>query len=129
MISWDDYFKGHDKECPKELTDDIIHNGLDTIAMGNKLLEDFGEERRVNSGWRPALVNANVKGAAKGSKHLLALAIDFEDKNRKLCAFLTANDGAKLIEHGLYMEDPIDTPIWCHVSKCPPKSGKRIYRR
>ena len=79
MITLEDYFMGRDKLFPAELTEEMWGNAVTTIERANLLLERAGLQRGVNSGWRPASVNAAVRNAAKRSKHIHCLAIDIDD--------------------------------------------------
>lgn len=101
-----------------------VQNMAILLTVVNKLLEEFGEYRKVNSGYRRPEDNRAAGGASK-SAHLTCQAVDLEDKDGKLKAFLTE---AKLKEYGLYMEHPDATPIWAHVQTRSTKSGNRIFR-
>ncbi len=68
----------------------------------------------VSSGFRPSKVNANIKGAAKGSAHMSGKAVDFVDADGKLKA-LVGNNPELLRELGLFMEHPDNTPTWLHL--------------
>jgi hypothetical protein len=61
-----------------------------------------------------------------GSSHLYGCAVDIADPKGELKKWCVANK-AKLIECGLWMEDPEYTTSWCHLSSYMPKSGKRIF--
>lgn len=68
----------------------------------------------VSSGFRPIVVNANIKGAAKSSGHTKGMAVDFSDKDGKLKA-LVASKPEILRELGLFMEAPEATLTWLHL--------------
>jgi len=126
MITLEDYYMGRDKQCPDELTDELRANARNTIERANQLLERAGMQRGVNSGWRPAAVNAAIKNAARKSKHIQCLAIDIDDDDDSLDAWCMANQEV-LAEIGLWLEHPAATPRWCHVQTIPPKSGNRVF--
>lgn len=126
MISLSDFFMGRDKKYPEELTDELRWNAASTVDRVNQLLEAFGEHRNVNSGWRPAAVNAGVPNAAKKSKHMTCQACDLSDDDGSLDAWCMANLGA-LERIGLWLEHPDSTPRWAHVQIIPPNSGKRVF--
>src|SRR5688572_29011330 len=71
MITLDDYFMGRDKQYAAELTEALRVNAGIVVARANLLLSRAGLKRGVNSGWRPAAVNASISNAAKESKHVL----------------------------------------------------------
>lgn len=106
---------------------------IDLITKRN--LEDL--IRKINSlGYQPAMRASSclrsikdqqrINPKAMGSSHLYGAAIDIADPTGKLKAWCMAHK-EKLVECGLWMENPHDTPTWCHLSSYMPKSGKRIF--
>lgn len=126
MITLQDYWMGRDTQYPDDLTPEIEANAAELIARVNKLLESFGEDRMVNSGWRPPAVNASVRGAAVKSKHMLGLAVDLADPDGELDDWCMDNLG-ELERVGLWLEHPSATKNWCHLQSVPPRSGKRVF--
>lgn len=126
LITLEMYYMERDKQFPQELTDELRWNAASTVDRVNQLLEAFGQDRGVNSGWRPAAVNAATPNAAKKSKHTTCQACDLEDKDGRLDAWCLSNPEA-LERIGLWQEDPRSTPNWCHVQIIPPASGKRVF--
>lgn len=83
-------------------------------------------EPRVTSGYRPTEINTKVKGAAKGSNHLLCRAADISDPHADLATWCLGN--LDLLEHfELWMESPKHTPGWVHLQICPPRSNNRVF--
>lgn len=121
-----DYYMGRDKLHREELTRELRSNARETLRRVNRLLRRAGILTSVSSGWRPAAVNARIPGAAKGSRHILCLAIDLNDRDGALDAWCMANP-AVLEELGLWLEHPAATPGWCHLQTCPPRSGNRVF--
>lgn len=121
-----DYYMGRDATYPSELTDALRVNAVETVRRANMLLEAFGQQRRVNSGWRPALINAQTPGAALFSRHMTCEAIDIADPTGDLDSWLFTDKG-RLEELNLWMEHPSSTPTWTHVQIVPPKSGNRVF--
>ena len=106
---------------------------VDVITLRN--LEDLC--RKVNAlGYEPPMRATSclrsikdqqrINPSAMGSSHLYGCAVDIADPNGELKKWCVANK-AKLIECGLWMEDPKYTTSWCHLSSYMPKSGKRIF--
>lgn len=127
MITLEQYFGGHENSsAAAELTDEKRANAATTVARANMLLDRFGEERTVNSGWRPAAYNAMVPNAALRSKHITCEAIDLFDPEGDLDSWCMDNK-AVLAEIGLWLEHPASTKGWCHVQIVPPKSGNRVF--
>lgn len=126
MISLADFYMGRDLTYPDELTAVHRANAQRTVDRVNELLAAFGEDRKVNSGWRPAAVNAGVPNAAAKSKHMTCEACDLNDDDGSLDAWCMANQ-PELERIGLWLESPDTTPRWCHVQTVPPRSGHRVF--
>lgn len=126
MITKKDFYKGRDVQYAGELTNDIRANAEVTMLRASLLLEAFGEEREVTSGWRPAAVNKATSHSATHSHHLAGEAVDLEDGDGKLDAWCLTNTSV-LEGLGLWQESPDSTPGWCHVQIVPPKSGHRVF--
>ena len=73
MITLADYFMNREKQYAAELTDELRVNAGIVVARANLLLSRAGLKRGVNSGWRPAAVNAAIERAARNSKHVQCL--------------------------------------------------------
>lgn len=127
MIELNDYWMGRDTKYPDAMTLEIEGNAVELLDRVNALLAEFGEDRKVNSGWRPPEVNAKTPNAAAKSKHMLGLAIDLDDPEGDLDEWCMENDGERLVQFGLWQEHPAATKGWCHLQSTPPKSGKRIF--
>lgn len=128
MITLTDYFMGRDAAYPLAMTPQIEKNAQLTVSLANALLVRFGEGRRVNSGWRPATVNAVTRGAAVNSKHITAQAIDLADPEGDLDDWLMSHEGQEaMIELGLWHEHPAATKGWAHLQTVPPRSGNRTF--
>lgn len=133
-LTLEDYWVGRDVSHAVELTDEIRSNAAETVRRINLLLDAYAlktgdtRQRKWNSGWRPAAINAATPGAAKSSKHMTAQAGDVSDADGSLDAWCMTNDGkAFLIMHKLWMEHPSNTPGWSHFQTVPPKSGSLIF--
>ena len=122
-----DYWMGRDKKYPAAWNAEIEGNAVDLLDRVNALLISFGEDRKVNSGWRPPEVNASTPNAAPKSKHMTGHAVDLADPEGDLDEWCADNDGERLVAHGLWMEHPAATKGWCHLQSLPPKSGKRVF--
>jgi len=132
MILLDDYlnhWKIHYSSVavpPQELTDEKRKDAQVTVDRANNLLQQFGEERPITSGWRPVEVNRLVPGSAIFSNHTLCRAVDIDDPLGDLDEWLLENQNT-LIVIGLWQEHPASTKGWCHVQIVPPKSGNRVF--
>ena len=127
VITLEQYWMGRDKKYPDAWSEDIEHQAIDLLDRVNALLKGFGEDRSVNSGWRPPALNAATNGAALKSKHMTGNAVDLADPEGDLDDWCSENDGALLSSYGLWMEHPAATKGWCHLQNLPPKSGRRIF--
>lgn len=132
MITTDDYLNfwkkhySHVKVPDDELTQELVSNADNTVAAVTLLLDAFGEERDLTSGWRPVEVNKTVPGAALRSNHTRCLAADISDPDGDLDDWCTAHPDT-LAKIGLWQEHPASTKGWCHVQIVAPKSGKRVF--
>ncbi len=126
MITLPDYYMGRDRLYAAELSAELRANASLTVERANALLARAGMKRGVNSGWRPAAVNASIRNASKRSKHMLCLAIDLDDDDNSLDAWCMNHLG-ELERLGLWLEHPSATPRWCHVQTVPPRSGNRVF--
>ena len=122
MITVDEYLMNR----KSGLTFELLENAIDTVEKVNKLLDAFGSQRKVTSGYRPASVNAAIPNAAKKSNHMLCKACDLEDVDGKLDKWCMDNLHV-LTEIGLWLEHPSATKTWCHIQTVPPKSGNRVF--
>ena len=134
MIELAKYWMGRDRSYPNELTNEIRANAAETVRRANLLIVKYQKAtgdlrpRGVSSGWRPTAVNARTPGAAKGSNHMMARAIDITDASKAMKAWLMTPAGQQaLIECELWMEHPSATPTWVHVQIIPPRSGNRVF--
>lgn len=132
MITLNDFWMGRDKTHSAELTPDIVRNAEVTVQRANLLLSEFRHDtgdteiRKVNSGWRPAAVNAATPNAALRSKHMTGQAIDISDPEGDLDEWCLSH--LEVLERiGLWLEHPSATKNWCHVQTVPPKSGRRFF--
>lgn len=126
MISLADYFMGRDEKYASELDETKRANAASVVVRVNLLLAAFGEDRTVNSGFRPAEVNAATPGSAKLSKHMTCQACDLEDHEGDLDEW--AIEHPEVLEKiGLWQEHPASTKGWAHFQIVPPKSGNRVF--
>ncbi len=126
-LSLADYWQGRDVTHAAELTWKIRADGAETVRRCNELLAAFGEPRAVNSGWRPASINATTSRASPTSLHLWGAACDLRDPAGDLDQWCLDNPDV-LEGIGLWQESPASTPGWCHVQIAPPHSGRRVFQ-
>lgn len=131
MITVDEYFSQHGIGHEDEWTDEIQNNVEILLGHVNAMLDEFGENRGLRSGWRPKSVNDRIPNASRKSKHITGQAVDIEDDDGRLKEFALARDTEQgyttLERYGLYAEYGDATPTWLHVQIIPPGSGKRVY--
>jgi hypothetical protein len=108
----------------ESLDAELASNMHGIVQAANALLEEFGEYRKVNSGYRRPEDNA-AAGGAKRSAHMTCEAIDLEDKDGRLKNFCSEEI---LEKYDLYMEHPDATPSWCHLQTRRIRSGARIFK-
>jgi hypothetical protein len=127
LISLQDYWMGRDKKYPDAWSEAIEGAAAELLSRVDALLTDFGEERKITSGWRPPEVNSKTPNAALKSKHMTGHAIDLADPDGDLDDWCSENDGERLKAYNLWMEHPAATKGWCHLQSLPPKSGRRVF--
>ena len=121
-----DYWMGREEKYKADLTEEIVANAAILVERVHKLLEMFGEDRPISSGWRPPAVNGSTPNAAPKSKHMTGQAIDLADPEGDLDEWCMAN--AEVLEGlELWLEHPAATKSWCHLQSVPPKSGNRVF--
>lgn len=122
LITVTEYLMG--RATHDDLTAEQCSNMHGIISMANQVLMDFGEFRKVTSGYRRPEDN-KAAGGSKNSAHMTCEAVDLEDRNGKLKAFLTDE---LLEKYNLFRECDEACPSWCHISTRPTKSGLRIFK-
>lgn len=126
MISKDEVLMGRDKSYPDEYTQEISDNIDALLVPINQIRTARNQPMIVNSGWRPAAINAKTPGAAAHSKHMEGLAVDISDPDGDLMRWVLANL-QMMKDLNIYFEDFRWTPNWVHFQLGAPKSGKRIF--
>lgn len=138
-ITLEQYLAGREALYPAEFTEEIRKNALLTVSRVNTLLAVLEAERVpleanpktgsiINSGWRPALINGQVKGAAPKSKHITAEACDLYDPEGAIDDYLMSEAGQRaLVAARLWLEHPSATKSWTHWQVVPPRSNNRIF--
>jgi uncharacterized protein YcbK (DUF882 family) len=115
---------GSHKWAEKDVDVIILRNIEDLCRKINAL--GYEPPMRATSCLRSIKDQQRINPSAMGSSHLYGCAVDIADPKGELKKWCVANK-AKLIECGLWMEDPKYTTSWCHLSSYMPKSGKRIF--
>lgn len=126
MITLPDYLQGRDvaPEYCQEYNAGVESNAVDLLMRVNGLMAEFGESRKVNSGWRPPSYNCTVLGAAKTSRHMTGEAIDLDDDYGDLDEWLMSQNGEEALRQlKLWHEHPASTKGWAHLQSRPPRSG------
>lgn len=105
---------GRDKLYPNDYTLDIRSNAEDLVRRVNNLLNALQiKDPKLSSGWRPSAINSR-SGGAKRSLHMFGKAVDLVDKDGSIKDTILKCP-EKLLEYGLWLEDPASTPSWCHL--------------
>lgn len=118
--------KYKDRLDSKELTKEVKDRAVILLNKVNQLLKDLGiDKAKVSSGFRPSTVNSNIKGAAKKSLHMIGRAVDIEDVGNVLYDKIYARPDL-LTKYGLWMENKLDTPSWCHLDDSDTRADRPI---
>lgn len=135
LVTLAKFYMGRQATHGGELTEELQRNAKDICHRVNGLLHSFGiKEAKVNSGWRPLMVNRQAGGAPR-SKHVTCQAIDLGDSAAGDLANLFNNNLDVLKKHHLWMEDTRYTAVkrgneirrWVHLQTVPPRSGRRVF--
>lgn len=126
MITKDEILQGRDKTFPQDYTTQISDNIDFLLDLVNIVRTEYGKPMYVASGFRPASMNAMVKGAAPKSNHIIGLAVDFKDPKGELKEWVL-NNLELMQDLGLFIEDFRWTKNWVHMQAVKPGSGKRIF--
>lgn len=117
---------GSHKWTKEEVGIVILRNLEDLCLKVNKL--GYQPPMRASSCLRSIKDQQRINPKAMGSSHLYGCAIDIADPDGKLARWLLSIEGQrKLVECGLWMEDPKYTKGWTHLSSYIPKSGNRYF--
>lgn len=110
----------------KESEIDLItkRNLEDLIRKINAL--GYQPPMRATSCLRSIADQQRINPSAMGSSHLYGAAVDIADPKGYLADWLICNPN-KLVELGLWMENPEKTKGWCHLQIYAPKSLNRVF--
>lgn len=111
---------------------------VDTVTLRNlddlvRKLNALGYQppMRATSCLRSLADQKRINPSAMGSSHLYGCAVDIADPNGFLADWLECNPN-KLVECGLWMEDPKSTHgkngNWTHLQSYAPRSMNRIFK-
>lgn len=111
----------------KKDVDDITLRNLEDLCRKINML-GYGPAMYASSCLRSIKDQKRINPKAMGSSHLYGAAVDISDPSGALARWLQTVEGQrKLIECGLWMEDPKYTKGWVHLSIYSPKSGNRYF--
>ena len=136
-ISLTDYYMGRELLYGGDLTPERQLNALTTVSRVNTLIAALvaaGVDIEVNprtgtlisSGWRPAVLNGTIPGAAPKSKHITCQACDLYDPDGAIDDWCMEHLDV-LEKIGLWLEHPSATKSWAHLQTVPPRSGNRVF--
>lgn len=101
-----------------------LRNTDEMVARLNKL--GYGPSMRASSFLRSLEDQKRINPKALGSSHLYGAAVDIADPEGKFAAWLLIMK-EKMVECGLWMENPKYTPGWVHLQMYAPKSFNRVF--
>lgn len=115
---------GSRKWKESELDAVTLRNTDEMVARLNKL--GYAPPMYASSFLRSLADQKRINPKAMGSCHLYGAAVDVSDPDGKFAAWLMIME-EKLVECGLWMENPKKTPGWVHLQMFAPKSFKRVF--
>jgi len=142
VILLDEYFEDSIANWRYTRTPADFQNADDLLTRVNALEEEWiaegGSPFLLSSGHRTRQRSLDLiaRGyrAALGGKHETSQAVDILDGDGVRDDWISSFDrdgGANnsLLERfGLWREDAVSTPGWCHLQNVPPKSGRRTFQ-
>lgn len=104
-----------------------LRNIDDLVRKLNAL--GFAPPRYASSCLRSIKDQQRINPKAMGSAHLYGAAVDISDPSGGLTQWLlsTTAGGQKLVDNGLWMENPDYTKGWVHLQSYAPKSKNRVF--
>lgn len=125
-----DYFQCEgDSRSVLVALDKVLRDNAGTLLTRvNRLMRQFGENRRVVRGFAPSVECSEpfrqFNEPYLPSRHQTAEALDLADPEGDLDQWLL--DNQRLLEScGLWIEHPATTRGHCHLQSVPPKGGSR----
>ena len=106
--------------------DDITLRNLEDLCRKINAL-GYVPPMRASSCLRSIADQKRINPKAMGSSHLYGVAVDIADPDGNLAEWLKNNKN-KLVDCGLWMEDPDYTKGWVHLQSYAPKSMNRIFK-
>lgn len=130
VLQLTDYFtcEGDSRSMLVALDKALRDNANTLLTRVNRLMRQFGENRRVVRGFAPNVECdepfLQFKEPYLPSRHQTAEALDLADPEGDLDQWLL--DNQRLLEScGLWVEHPATTRGHCHLQSVPPKGGSR----
>lgn len=115
---------GNHKWKESEVDDVILRNLEDLCRKVNAL--GYAPAMYASSCLRSIVDQKRINPKAMGSSHLYGCAVDIADPDGKLAKWVLMNE-KKLIECGLWCENPAKTKGWIHLQTYCPKSLSRYF--
>lgn len=125
-FSVDELLNAGNHKWKKADVDDITLRNLEDLCRKVNAL-GYIPPMRASSCLRSIVDQKRINPKAMGSSHLYGAAVDIADPDGKLAQWLKANK-SKLVDCGLWMEDPDYTKGWSHLQIYAPKSMNRIFK-
>ena len=123
----DELLQAGSRKWAKKDVDDITLRNLEDLCRKINML-GYGPAMYASSCLRSIKDQKRINPKAMGSSHLYGAAVDISDPSGALARWLQTVEGQrKLIECGLWMEDPNYTKGWVHLSIYAPRSGNRYF--
>lgn len=116
MITLDQYLQGRHLTYAKEWHPSVAENAKILLQKVNALITDLqlpDFEIEVVSGWRPESYNKLI-GGSPHSYHVKGMAVDLSDDQQYISNAIL-KDAHLLARYELWMENPKETPSWCHL--------------
>lgn len=120
--------KAGSHDWTNEKIDDVILRNLEDLVRKLNAL-GYAPPMRASSCLRSIADQKRINPSAMGSSHLYGCAVDIADPHGLLASWLQTIEGQRrLVECGLWMEDPKSTKGWTHLQSYAPRSMNRYFK-
>lgn len=125
IFTTDELLKAGNHKWKKSEVDSVTLRNLDELCRRVNAL-GYSPAMRASSCLRSLADQKRINTSAMGSSHLYGCAVDVADPTGDLARWVRSHT-SKLVECGLWCENPQYTKGWVHLAIYMPKSGNRFF--
>lgn len=125
IFTIDELLKAGNHKWKKSEVDSVTLRNLDELCRRVNAL-GYSPAMRASSCLRSLADQKRINPSAMGSSHLYGCAVDVADPTGDFARWVRSHT-SKLVECGLWCENPQYTKGWVHLAIYMPKSGNRFF--